>query len=493
MLKQAKEEGTNLGDMNAEEFRLHGYRLIDWIADYLSETEKWPVLSRSLPGETRSQLPSGPPLTAESMDAILEDFERIIVPGMTHWNHPAFFAYFSITGSAPGILGELLCSAMNVNAMLWKTSPAATELEEVSLDWLRQMLGLPENFWGIIYDTASTSTLHALVAARESVMGLNARESGLCGSDVPRLRLYSSEHAHSSVEKAAIATGIGLRGVKKIPVDDEFRMKTSALESAIEKDVRDGWRPFCVIATVGTTSTTSIDPVEKIAEICEKHHLWLHVDAAYGGSAALLPEMRWVLEGCNRADSLVTNPHKWLFTPIDLSAFYCRRPDVLRQAFSLTPEYLKTGLDDSVTNYMDYGVALGRRFRALKLWMVIRCFGQRGLQARIRRHISWAKEFAAWIDEADTFERMAPTPFSTICFRAIPEQMSGEGLDRFNEDLLEAVNDSGETFLSHTRLGGHFTLRLAIGNLRTRPEHLERARELLLEKYQMVLNCSQSH
>jgi len=473
---------SSLGDMSPEEFRRCGYRVIDWITGYLAETEKWPVVSRNVPGETKSMLSSQPPQSADSMDAILDDFERIIVPGITHWNHPAFFAYFSITGSGPGILGELLCSALNVNAMLWKTSPSATELEEVSLDWLRQMLGLSEEFWGIIYDTASTSTLHALSAAREAVPGLRAREEGLCGSDAPLLRLYTSEQAHSSVEKAAIAIGIGRRGVKMIPVDSEFRMDSLALESAIESDLREGLQPFCVVATVGTTSTTSIDPVDKIAEICQRYEIWLHVDAAYGGAAALLPEKSWVLEGCNRADSFVTNPHKWLFTPIDLSAFYCRRANVLRKAFSLTPEYLKTSYDDCAINYMDYGLALGRRFRALKLWMVIRFFGQKGLQDRVRQHIDWAQEFAAWIDASPEFERMAPTPLSTICFRAIPESLSTGKRDAFNEALLEAINDTGETFLSHTRLLDRFTLRLAIGNLKTRRDHLTRVKQLLVTK-----------
>lgn len=482
-----------LGDMSPEEFRRNGHRVIEWIADYLAETEKWPVLSRCVPGDTKAQVPSCPPQSADSMDAILDDFERIIVPGITHWNHPGFFAYFSITGSAPGILGELLCSALNVNAMLWKTSPSATELEEVSLDWLRQLLGLPDDFWGIIYDTASTSTLHALAAAREAVPGLNAREQGLCVPDVPRLSLYTSEQAHSSVEKAAIALGIGRQGVKMVPVDEEFRMDAMALLAAIEADLQNGWQPFCVVATVGTTSTTSVDPVREIADICAERDIWLHVDAAYAGPAALLPEKKWALEGCDRADSVVTNPHKWLFTPIDLSAFYCRRPEVLRQAFSLTPEYLKTDIGDRVTNYMDYGVALGRRFRALKLWMVIRFFGQKGLQERLRQQISWAEEFAAWIDSSPEFERMAPTPFSTICFRAIPAALretpdNSEALDRFNEAVLEAVNDSGDVFLSHTRLRDRFTLRLAIGNLKTRWDHLERAMELLKTKVALLGN-----
>jgi aromatic-L-amino-acid decarboxylase len=475
----SKDNELLLGDMTPEDFRRYGHRTIDWIADYLAETEQWPVLSRSDPGEIKSQIAAEPPQTADTMDSILDDFERVILPGITHWNHPAFFAYFSITGSAAGILGELLCSALNVNAMLWKTSPAATELEETTLGWLRQMLGLPDDFWGIIYDTASTSTLHALAAARETVPGLNAREKGLCNAG-RALRVYASEQAHSSVEKAAIAAGIGRCGVQSIAVDEEYRMEPRALEEAIESDRREGYHPFCVVATVGTTSTTSVDPVPEIAQICEQHRLWLHVDAAYAGAAALLPEMRWVLKGCERADSLVTNPHKWLFTPIDLSAFYCRRPEVLRRAFTLTPEYLRTREGESVTNYMDYGVSLGRRFRALKLWMVIRYFGHKGLQERVRQHVTWAAEFAEWIDASHDFERMAPTPFSTVCFRAIPKGLNSEALDHFNEVLLAKVNESGEVYLSHTRLRGSFTLRLAIGNLKTRREHLDLAKEMLI-------------
>lgn len=476
------------GDMDPEVFRTYGHRIIDWIADYLAHPDCYPVLAQVEPGQIRRQLPQAPPHEAESMEAILSDLEHIIVPGLTHWNHPAFFAYFSITASGPGILGELLCAAFNVNAMLWKTSPAATELEEVVLEWLRQMLGLPPEFRGIIYDTASISSLHAIAAAREAVPGVKAREEGLAGRpDVPRLRLYMSEQAHSSIEKAAITLGIGQAGVRKIPVDDEFRLVPAALARAIEEDLTEGWRPFCVVATVGTTSTTSVDPVPAIADICQQYHLWLHVDAAYAGSAAIMPEMRWVLEGCERADSIVVNPHKWLFTPIDLSAFYCRRFDVLRQAFSLVPEYLRTPDDEAVRNYMDYGVQLGRRFRALKLWMVIRWFGQRGLVARLRRHIQLAQQFASWVDADPDFERLAPTPFSVVCFRARPRDLVGLSenvepyLERLNGALLEAANRTGQAYLSHTRLRDKLTLRLAIGNLRTTEEHVARAWELLRE------------
>jgi len=472
--------GTACSDMPPEEFRRFGHQLVEWIADYLAGIERYPVLARVRPGEVRYRLPAHPPVEGEPFEAILRDFERIILPGITHWNHPGFMAYFAITGSGPGILGELLAAALNVNAMLWRTSPAATELEQVVLDWLRQMLGLPPEFEGVIYDTASISSLCALAAAREAV-GLSVREEGLAGRvELPRLRLYTSEEAHSSIEKGAIVLGLGQAGVRKIPTDEAFRMDVKALQRAIEEDRAAGWRPFCVVATVGTTSTTSSDPVAEIARVCDRYGLWLHVDAAYAGAAAIVPEFRHLLDGCERADSLVVNPHKWLFTPIDLSAFYCRRMDVLRRAFSLVPEYLRTE-EDEVRNFMDYGPQLGRRFRALKLWMVIRYFGQEGLAARIREHIRLAQQFAAWVDADPDFERLAPTPLSTVCFRARPRgwALSEADLDRFNEALLEAVNATGECFLSHTRVRGRLALRLAIGNVRTSERHVRRAWDLL--------------
>lgn len=482
-------ELCELGDIDSETFRKWGHRIIDWIADYLDHPEKYPVLAQVEPGAIRSQLSGLPPDDPEPMSTIIADVEKVIVPGLTHWNHPAFMAYFGITGSAPGILGELLCAAFNVNAMLWKTSPAATELEEVVLDWLRQMIGLPAGFSGIIYDTASVSTMHAIAAAREAVPGLNSRELGLSGRpDAARLRLYTSEQAHSSVEKGAITLGIGQAGVRKIPVDSEFRMDCAALEQAIQEDLKTGWTPFCVVATVGTTSTTSIDPVPQIADICRKHNIWLHVDAAYGGAAAIVPEMRWVLEGCDRADSLVVNPHKWIFTPMDLSAFYSRRMNVLKQAFSLVPEYLKTGQDASVRNLMDYGVQLGRRFRALKLWMIIRTYGRRGIAARIREHMRLAQLVSGWIDADPAFERLAPVRFSTVCFRALPAD--GGNADKLNEALLNAVNASGEVFLSHTRLHGKFTIRMAIGNIRTDESIVRHAWELLKANLNQVRQVS---
>jgi aromatic-L-amino-acid decarboxylase len=475
---------ATLGDMPEAEFIEHGRRAVEWVAMYLAHPDRYPVLAQIAPGAIRGALPDNPPRMGEGMEAIIADFERTIIPGITHWNHPSFFAYFAITGSAPGILGELLSAALNVNGMLWKTSPAATELEEVVMNWLRQMLGLPDGLFGMIMDTASVASLCAIAAAREAVDEHRFREDGAAGG--PRLRLYTSEQAHSSIEKDAITLGVGRRGVRKIPVDREFRMDVAALRRAVAEDRAAGWRPFCVVATVGTTSTTSVDPVPAIADVCEAEDMWLHVDGAYGGMAAVAPEFRWALAGCERADSIVVNPHKWLFTPIDCSAFYCRRPDVLRGAFSLVPEYLRTAesAQGGVHDLMDYGVQLGRRFRALKLWLVIRYFGWDGLAARIREHVRLGREFARWVDADPDFERMAPTPFSTVCFRYHPRSMDGrlraeERLDRLNAALLDAVNGSGQAYLSHTRLEGKFILRLAIGNIRTTEAHVRAAWELL--------------
>ncbi len=474
-------------DMPIDEFRRAADRAVDWAARYLAETERYPVLSRVAPGALKRALPARPPELGDPIDAILDDFDRIVLPGITHWNHPGFFAYFSITGSGPGILGELLAATLNVNGMLWQTSPAATELEEVAVDWLRQALGLPAGFDGVIMDTASVSTLCAIAAARHALEGLDIRDLGMAGRpDVPPLRLYTSDQAHSSVEKAAIVLGLGKVGVRKIESDEAFRLRVDRLEAAIAEDRAAGIRPFCVVATVGTTSTTSIDPVAAIARVCEREGLWLHVDAAYAGSAAVAPEYRHVLAGCEAAHSIVVNPHKWLFTPIDCSVLYTREADTLTGAFSLVPDYLSTRVDGAVRNYMDWGVSLGRRFRALKLWMVLRFFGTRGIAERIREHIRLAQLFAGWVDEHPDFERLAPTPLSVVCFRARPaplgERSGVEGeaaLNEFNARLLERVNATGAIYLSHTKLRGRYTLRLAVGNLRTTERHVARAWELI--------------
>jgi aromatic-L-amino-acid decarboxylase len=453
--------------MSPEEFRRSGYQVVDWIAEFLARPEKYPVLPDVAPGALIDALPAQAPETGEPMDAILADFEKLIVPATTHWNHPDFFAYFAISTSGPGILAEALAATLNVNGMLWKSSPAATELEQVTLAWLREWLGLPERLFGMIFDTASVSTMHAIAAAREHA----DPQSRLRGGSRD-LILYTSEHAHSSVEKGAIATGIGQDNVRKIPLDGEFRMRADALEHAVQADRDAGLRPFCVVPTIGTTSTTAIDPVEEVAEIAARHGLWMHVDAAYGGSAGILPEFRHVLNGCERADSLVVNPHKWMLAPIDVSVLYVRHPAILRRAFSLVPDYLRTPEHPRAINFNEYGVPLGRRFRSLKLWFVFRYFGREGIAAMIRRHIALAREFAAWVDADKRFERCAPAPLSLVCFRY-------RGSDEDNRKLLDAVNATGKVFLSPVTLRGRAALRLAIGNVRTEREHVARAWDII--------------
>lgn len=473
------------GQPPSSELLQHGSAALAWLAEYLDHPERYPVLSQVSPGDIAAALPAAPPVKGEPMDAILADFERTIVPGITHWNHPSFFAYFAISASVPGIVGELLAAGLDVNGMLWKTSPAATELEQVTLDWLRQMMGLQAGWFGIICDTASISTMLALAAAREARPELAVRERGLAGrSDLPRMRVYCSEHAHSSVDKAAIALGLGHENVVKVAADPEYRMRPELLAAAIEADRSVGFLPIACVATVGTTSTTSVDPVPAIAALCHEHDVWLHVDAAYGGAAALVAEMRHVIDGVERADSFVVNPHKWMFTPVDCSALYTRRPEVLRRAFALVPEYLTTTEDGGVENLMDYGVQLGRRFRALKLWMVLRAFGTEGMAARIRAHCELAREFAQWVEGTADWEVTAPVPFSLVCFRYAPRDHDEAALARLNAAIMEAVNATGEAFLSHTRLGDRFVLRLAIGNLRTERRHVARAWELLRESSQ---------
>jgi aromatic-L-amino-acid/L-tryptophan decarboxylase len=466
--------------MNKEDFRRFGHELIDWIADYFDRIDDLPVLAAIEPGDLKAQLPNAPPEQGEPMEQIIADVDRLIVPALTHWSHPSFFAYFATSTSAPGIFGELLTAAFDNKAMLWRTSPASTELEEVTLDWLRQMMGLDKGMIGIIYDTASVSSMHAIAAAREGVEK-RIREDGMSGrTDLPLLRVYVSEQAHSSIEKAVITLGLGQRGLRKIPVDSEFRMDARALATAIEEDIRDGYLPFCIVATVGTTSTSSIDPIREIIPIGEKHAMWLHVDAAYAGSAAIVPELKSILDGCERADSIVVNPHKWLFTPFDLSVLYCRHMDLLKRAFSLVPEYLRTPEQEKVRSGSDYGIQLGRRFRALKLWMVIRYFGHEGLAARIREHVRLADLFASWVEASPDWELLAPHPLALVCFRACPAGV--KDLDALNEAVMHGVNASGRALLSHTRLNDKLTLRLSIGNIRTTEQHVRQVWELLNEQ-----------
>lgn len=467
-------------DMSAAEFREHGHAVIDWIAAYLDDPEKWPVLPDTKPGNLRRALPASPPDRAEPMNRILQDFQKLVVPSTTHWNHPDFMAYFANSSTGAGVLGETLTAALNVNGMLWRTGPAATELEQLTLDWLRQMLGLPESFSGTINDTASSSTLYALAAARELHPGLRLREDGMSGrADLPRIAIYCSEEAHSSVDKAVMTLGFGLSALRKIPTDDALRMNARALAAAVETDRRAGVFPLAVVATVGTTSTTAVDPVPAIADICEREKLWLHVDASYAGAAGILPELRHILAGCERAHSFVVNPHKWLFTPMDCSALYTSRPDLLRRAFQHVADYLVVPESESAINLMDYGVSLGRRFRALKLWFVIRSFGLEGLQSAVREHIRLARELSSWIDADPELERLAEAQFSTVVFRHHPPGMTGEALDDHNARVLERVNASREVYLSHTRVRGSYALRIAIGNIHTAEVHVRRALEVV--------------
>ncbi|HEV7680681.1 MAG TPA: pyridoxal-dependent decarboxylase [Pyrinomonadaceae bacterium] len=483
-----------LGDMSKEDFRRFGHELVDWIAEYLEHVEDLPVLAQIEPGDLKAQLPATPPEQGETMEQIIADVDRLIVPALTHWSHPSFFAYFATSTSAPGIFGELLTAALDNKAMLWRTSPASTELEEVTLDWLRQMMGLDPGMTGIIYDTASVSSMHAIAAAREGVE-LRIREEGMSGRpDLPLLRVYISEHAHSSIEKGVITLGLGQRAIRKIPTDSEFRMDAKALARAIAEDKQNGIVPFCIVATVGTTSTSSIDPISEIIPIGEEHCLWLHVDAAYAGSAAVVPELRHILKGCERADSLVVNPHKWLFTPFDLSVLYCRHLDLLRRAFSLVPEYLRTPEQEQVRSGSDYGVQLGRRFRALKLWMVIRYFGHEGLAARIREHCRLAKLFASWVEADPNWELVAPVPLGLVCFRACPkvavadEASRNRRLDVLNEAVMHGVTATGKALLSHTKLNDKLTLRLSIGNIRTTEKHVRQVWELLNQQLELLVS-----
>jgi aromatic-L-amino-acid decarboxylase len=468
--------------MDPAAFRAAAHVVADLIADYLERVEEYAVFPSVEPGTLRPLFPDEPPATPEAIDAILADYQRLVAPNATHWQHPGFLAYFATTASGPGILGEMLTAAIGQNPMLWRTSPIGTELEEVVVDWLRQALGLPERFDGLLTDTASTSSLIALAAAREAA-GLDVAARGLAGRpDVPAIRVYASEEAHSSIEKACMTLGIGREGLVRIPADDAFAMRPDALDAAIRDDRQAGRRPIAVVATVGTTSSTAIDPVDAIADIATDEGLWLHVDAAYAGAVAIIPERRGPFAGWQRADSIVVNPHKWLFTPLDASLLLTPRMADLRAAFSLVPEYLRTlDREAPVRDFNEFTPQLGRRFRALKLWMQLRWFGLDGLRDRIERHIRMAEAFAGWIDEAPDWERLAPVPFSTVCFRWDPGGMTEDELDTRNAKVIEAVNRSGEVFLSHTRLAGRFTIRLSVGNLRTEPRHVERAWVLLRE------------
>jgi aromatic-L-amino-acid decarboxylase len=468
-------------DPNSDDFRAAGHKLVDWAADFLDNVDSYDVLSRVQPGDIERQFDAAPSETGRPYDALLTEFARKIVPGITHWNHPAFFAYFSITGSQAGILAELLTAVLNANGMVWRTSPSLTELETVTLRWLRDALGLPSNLFGIINDTASINSFLGLAAAREA-LGLDIRMQGMTGRDLPPLRVYCSEHAHSSIEKGALALGFGVKGVVKIASDDDHRMLPDALEAAIARDRAAGALPCCVVATLGTTSTASVDPLPRIGEIAERENLWLHVDAAYAGSAMIVPELRAMWNGIERADSIVVNPHKWMFTPIDCSVLYTRKPDVLRTAFAVAevPAYL-TLTDSAEVNYMDYGLQLGRRFRALKLWMIFEHYGVERLRNVIRDQIGFASKLGAELAQRDGIELLSKPSFSVVVFRRVVRDTNGSvdeaASERVTNELIARMNDSGRLFVSHTRLRGHYGIRVAIGNGATEWQHVARILE----------------
>lgn len=476
-----------LGDLPGEELRVQLHRMADWVADY-RETIGERVISPSvLPGKIAEQLRAAGWEDSAPLEQILRDFDEAVMPGILHWGHPAFLGYFGSTSNGPALLGEIAAAALNVSAMTWRTSPAATEMETVTLDWIRELIGFPEDFFGVVYDTASIATLHALAAARER-SGSQIRERGLAGrGDLATYRIYASDQAHSSVQKAAIVLGIGEDNVVRVKTDSVFRMDVRSLREEIDADVRAGHRPLAVVATVGTTSTGSVDPVPEIGDLCASRGIWLHVDAAYGGALGALEEGRWVMAGVERADSVVVNPHKWLFVPLDFSALYTRHPEILRSVFSLVPEYLRGDAANSgEIDYMDYGIQLGRRFRALKAWMVLRSFGRMGIVSRLREHCRLAQLFASWVDADKSFARAAPVTMGIVCFRYEPDGAAGDEVDALNEKIVERVNAGGRTYLTHTRLNGVVVMRIGLGNVLTTEEHLAEAWQVIRTESQRL-------
>lgn len=461
-------------NMNTTDFRQHGHQLVDWIADYLENLHTLPVTPDQAPGDTLRQLPRSAPEKGEPFDAIFQDFQRVILPGITHWQHPQFLAYFPCATSEPSILAEMLASGLGVNTMLWLTSPAATELEERVMQWLRDLLGLPAGFTGVIQDTASTATLVALLTAREKYTNLGINQSGFTGKE--RFRVYASEQVHSSIDKDVKILGIGLDNLVKIPTDNAFAMVPEALEARIQADIAAGYRPLAVVSCIGTTSSTAIDPVDAIGDICKKYDCWHHVDAAYAGTALLLPEMRWMSKGVEKADSFLVNPHKWMFTSFDCTAYFVQDKEQLIRTFSILPEYLKTAQDSEVNNYRDWGIQLGRRFRALKLWFVMRTYGAEGLKAMIASHIEMGQWLKAEIEQSPDFELLAPAPLNLVCFRYHPAGLDDEDqLNRLNERLLTGLNATHRILLTQTKLNGKYTLRIVNGQANSRPEYVRQA------------------
>ena len=460
--------------MKNDDFRRSGHQFVDWIADYFENVEKYPVLSRLEPGAVKDLVPAVPPARGEGMEAIFRDFERVVMPGITHWQHPGWFAYFPANNSPASVLGELLTAGIGAQCMVWQTSPAAAELEEVVCDWLRQMIGLPAGFSGVIQDTASTATLCAFLSARERATGFESNESGVRQP----LTVYASEEVHSSADKGVKIAGFGRKNFRRIPTDERFALVPERLEEAVVRDKAAGLLPACVMATIGTTSSGAIDPLRAVGEICRRHGLWFHIDAAWAGTAALLPEKRWILEGAELADSLVFNPHKWMLTNFDCSAYFVKDPSALVRTFEIHPEYLKTGVDAKVKNYRDWGIQLGRRFRALKLWFVIRSYGVEGLQAMVREHIRLAGLVKEWVEADPRFELLAPVDLGLVCFR-LKDGRDEAALNELNRRFLERINAAGPIFLTHTSLRGRYTIRFVVGQRTTEERHVRTAWDVI--------------
>jgi aromatic-L-amino-acid decarboxylase len=463
--------------MTPDEFRLHAHELVEWMADYMGKIENFPVKSSVVPGEIFSKIPDSPPVHSESFGSLLSDIDDIIMPGITHWQNPNFFAYFPANTSPPSILAEMVIATLGSQCMIWETSPSAAELEEKMMIWLREMIGLPSLFEGVIQDTASTSTLAAILTAREKITGFSINNKG--ADDAGKLRVYCSEQTHSSVEKAVKICGIGSKNLVKISVTEDFSMDSEKLEKAILLDKGKGYIPCCVVATIGTTGTTAVDPLRAIGEICMKNDVWLHVDAAMAGTALILPEFQWMIDGKEYIDSFVFNPHKWMFTNFDCSAYFVKDAAALIKTFEVLPEYLKTRTRGKVNDYRDWGVPLGRRFRALKLWFVIRTYGVEGLREKIRNHISMAARLADLISKETDFEIVAPVILSVVCFRYNPPGLSEWNLNILNEKLNHQLNDTGKIYLSHTVLNGRYTLRMVTAQTNVTIEHVEKAWELI--------------
>ncbi|HUV01435.1 MAG TPA: pyridoxal-dependent decarboxylase [Bacteroidales bacterium] len=463
--------------MTTDEFRKHGHELVEWMAGYMDNVENYPVKSAVKPGEIFIKIPGTPPANPESFESLMHDFEEIIMPGITHWQSPGFFAYFPANTSPPSILAEMLIAALGTQCMIWETSPAAAELEEKMMVWLRDLIGLPDSFEGVIQDTASTATLAAILTAREKISNFSINDEGAARGGI--LRVYCSEQAHSSVEKAVKIAGLGRKNLIKIPVQEDFSLDPIKLREAVNNDRQKGFIPCCVVATIGTTGTMAIDPIRPVGEICAENGIWLHVDAAMAGTALILPEFQWMLDGKEYISSFVFNPHKWMFTNFDCTAYFVRDPSLLIKTFEILPEYLKTRTRGKVNDYRDWGVPLGRRFRALKLWSVIRSYGTEGLRSKIRYHISIASRLSEMISEEKDFEILTPVKLNVVCFRYKADGMAGDQINLINERLNHRLNDSGKIYLTHTVINGKYALRMVTGQTNVTMEHVEKAWDLI--------------